>query len=135
MERNIYYVEHEFPLIGKQILCSCLVYQKMLKNPSVHVSICEILAQEENLGIVRETTKCRCLNCIRFMRVHAILHNACVRIYNKCGLTAVTALRLMFHLDKYMQVQFMGMMALNSGGSCITTLHERHTTGTVIRIW
>jgi len=88
----IRYVSEAFPLAKEMFddvhhreLCSTLAYQYILRENRISKSIEEILRDEPFIGLLGQTDEFEVFHRIRFLRLHAVLHDAYGRVYTKYG--------------------------------------------------
>ena len=67
-------------------LCSALAYRYILKNHGVTKNIQEILADEPFIGLLGPHDEFEAFHKVRFLRLHAVLHDAYGRVFTKYGL-------------------------------------------------
>ena len=67
-------------------LCSALAYQYLLRQHSVSKTLRDILDDEPFIGLLGPHDEFESFHKIRFLRLHAILHDAYGRVYTKYGL-------------------------------------------------
>ena len=66
-------------------LCSGLAYQYLLQKHGIIKNLEEILSDEPYIGLLGQTDEFESFHNIRFLRLHAILHDAYGRAYTKYG--------------------------------------------------
>ena len=64
-------------------LCSALAYQYILREHKIIKSIQEILAEESFIGLLGPHDEFESFHKVRFLRLHAVLHDAYGRVYTK----------------------------------------------------
>ena len=67
-------------------LCSALAYQFILRQHEVQKTVTEILSDEDYIGLLGPHDEFESFHKIRFLRLHAVLHDAYGRVFNKYGL-------------------------------------------------
>ena len=88
----IRYVSEAFPSakemfddIPHRELCSALAYQYILRENNISKSVEEILRDEPFIGLLGQTDEFEGFHRVRFLRLHAVLHDAYGRVYTKYG--------------------------------------------------
>ena len=87
----IEYIAKNFPIakgvfdVHSRQICSALAYQFLLRQNGVEKLVGQILADEPYIGLLGESDEFEVFHNIRFLRLHAILHDVFGRVYNKYG--------------------------------------------------
>jgi len=66
-------------------VCSALAYQFLLRENGVTKSVDDILADEPYIGLLGQKDEFEAFHNIRFLQLHAILHDAYGRVHTKYG--------------------------------------------------
>ena len=66
-------------------VCSALAYQFLLRKHGIFKTIKEILDEEPYIGLLGQRDEFEMFSSINFLKLHAILHDAYGRVYNKYG--------------------------------------------------
>ena len=66
-------------------VCSALAYKFLLSQNGVEKTVKEILAEEPYIGLLGQRDEFEVFHEVRFLQLHAILHDAYGRVYNKYG--------------------------------------------------
>ena len=85
----IKHIRKSFPVlkdvhdIASRELCSAIAYQYILSKHNIFKNIEEILSDEPYIGLLGQRDEFESFHNIRFLRLHAILHDAYGRVYTK----------------------------------------------------
>ena len=79
----IEHIAQAFPLLKDAY--DALAYQYLLKKHGVKKTIEDILIDEPYIGLLGQQDEFETFHNIRFLRLHAILHDTYGRVYNKYG--------------------------------------------------
>ena len=71
--------------IHSRELCSALAYQFLLLENNIEKSVEEILSDEPYIGLLGQKDEFELFHEVKFLQLHAILHDAYGRVYNKYG--------------------------------------------------